>query len=96
VNKPIPRQDQVLIKVCAIGLNAADWRLLKGVPFVLRLMRLGKGKVAGSDMAGRVQSIGQEVRQFEPGEEMYGDIFSFGSGAKVVITMDHANSNLLS
>ena len=81
LDKPFPKHDQVLIRVQAIGLNMADWRLLTGNPFFIRLMGLGKGKVPGSDMAGRVQAIGQEVEQFRPGDEVYGDIFSFGSGA---------------
>jgi NADPH:quinone reductase-like Zn-dependent oxidoreductase len=81
VDKPFPKEDQILIKVLAVGLNMADWRLLTGNPFFIRLMGLGKGKIPGSDMAGRVQAIGQEVKQFRPGDEVYGDIFSFGSGA---------------
>ena len=81
VDKPFPKQDQVLIKVQAVGLNMADWRLLTGNPFFIRLMGMGKGKIPGSDMAGRVSSIGQDVKQFQPGDEVYGDIFSFGSGA---------------
>jgi NADPH:quinone reductase-like Zn-dependent oxidoreductase len=81
VEKPFPKQDQVLIKVQAVGLNMADWRLLTGNPFFIRLMGMGKGKIPGSDMAGRVLSIGQDVTQFRPGDEVYGDIFSFGSGA---------------
>jgi NADPH:quinone reductase-like Zn-dependent oxidoreductase len=59
----------------------ADWRLLTGNPFFIRLMGMGKGKIPGSDMAGRVLSIGQDVKQFRPGDEVYGDIFSFGAGA---------------
>jgi NADPH:quinone reductase-like Zn-dependent oxidoreductase len=81
VDKPFPQADQVLIKVQAVGLNMADWRLLTGNPFFIRLRRLGKGKIPGSDMAGRVLSIGQEVKQFRPGDEVYGDILSLGSGA---------------
>ncbi len=81
VDKPFPKQDQVLIKVQAVGLNMADWRLLTGSPFFIRLMGMGKGKIPGSDMAGRVLSIGQDITQFRPGDEVYGDIFSFGSGA---------------
>ena len=81
LDKPFPKHDQALIRVQAIGLNMADWRLLTGNPFFIRLMGLGKGKDPGSDMAGRVQAIGQEVEQFRPGDEVYGDIFSFGSGA---------------
>ena len=81
VDKPFPKADQILIKVQAVGLNMADWRLLTGNPFFIRLMGLGKGKIPGSDMAGKVLSIGQDVTQFRPGDEVYGDIFSFGSGA---------------
>ncbi len=81
VDKPFPKANQVLIRVQAVGLNMADWRLLTGNPFFIRLMGLGKGKIPGSDMAGRVLSIGQEVKQFRPGDEVYGDILSFGAGA---------------
>jgi NADPH:quinone reductase-like Zn-dependent oxidoreductase len=81
VDKPFPKADQVLIRIHAVGLNMADWRLLTGSPFFIRLMRLGKGKIPGSDMAGRVQAIGQDVQQFRPGDEVYGDILSYGSGA---------------
>ena len=81
VDKPVPKQDQLLIKVQAMGLNAADWRLLVGDPPFVRLARLGKGRIPGSDMAGRVQAVGREVRQFRPGDEVYGDLSSSGFGA---------------
>jgi NADPH:quinone reductase-like Zn-dependent oxidoreductase len=81
VEKPFPKVGQVLIRVHAVGLNMADWRLLTGNPFFIRLMGLGKGKIPGSDIAGRVQAIGQDVKKFRPGDEVYGDILSFGGGA---------------
>ena len=81
LDQPSPKADQVLVSVQAVGLNMADWRLLTGSPFFIRLMGLGKGKVPGSDMAGRVISTGEEVKQFRPGDEVYGDILSFGAGA---------------
>jgi NADPH:quinone reductase-like Zn-dependent oxidoreductase len=81
VDKPFPKADEVLIRVHAVGLNMADWRLLTGRPFFIRLMGLGKGRIPGSDMAGRVQAVGQEVKEFKPGDEVYGDILSFGAGA---------------
>jgi NADPH:quinone reductase-like Zn-dependent oxidoreductase len=92
LERPFPKADQVLIRVHAVGLNMADWRLLTGSPFFIRLMGLGKGKIPGSDMAGRVLSIGQEIQQFRPGDEVYGDIFSFGSGAfaEYVCVPEHA------
>jgi NADPH:quinone reductase-like Zn-dependent oxidoreductase len=81
VDKPFPKADEVLIRVHAVGLNMVDWRLLTGRPFFIRLMGLGKGGIPGSDMAGRVQAVGQEVKEFKPGDEVYGDILSFGAGA---------------
>lgn len=81
VEKPAPRDHEVLVKVHAAGVNSADWRLLTGSPFFVRLMGLGKGKIIGSDMAGQVEAVGKGVLQFKPGDAVYGDIFSFGSGA---------------
>ncbi len=85
VPKPIPRDNEVLIKVQAASLNAADWRLLRAKPFFIRLMGLGllqpKNRILGADVAGRVEAIGRDVRQFKPGDEVFGDIFGSGSGS---------------
>jgi NADPH:quinone reductase-like Zn-dependent oxidoreductase len=51
VDKPFPKQDQMPIKVQAVGLNMADWRMLTGSPFFIRLVGMGKSKIPGSDMA---------------------------------------------
>ncbi len=83
--KPIPRDNEVLIKVQAASLNAVDWRLLRAKPFFIRLMGLGllkpKNRILGADVAGRVEAIGRNVRQFKPGDEVFGDIFGSGSGS---------------
>jgi NADPH:quinone reductase-like Zn-dependent oxidoreductase len=85
IPKPIPGDNEVLIKVHAASLNAADWRLLRAKPFLVRLMGLGllkpKNKILGADLAGRVEAIGRNVRQFKPGDEVFGDIFGTGSGS---------------
>jgi len=82
---PTPKDNEVLVKVHAASANAADWRLLRGTPFLVRLIAGGllkpKNKMLGSDMAGQVEAVGNNVKQFQPGDEVFGDIFGFGHGA---------------
>jgi len=84
VEKPTPKDDEVLIKVHAASANAADWHLLRGDPFLLRLTGNGllkpKNKILGADVAGRVEAIGRNVKQFQPGDEVFGDISAGGWG----------------
>jgi NADPH:quinone reductase-like Zn-dependent oxidoreductase len=78
VEKPTPKDDEVLIKVYAAAVNAADWHLLRGKPFLVRLMGFGllkpKNKILGADVAGRVEAVGRNVKQFQPGDEVFGTI----------------------
>jgi len=77
VSKPIPEDDEVLVKVEAISLNPADWRLLRGIPFLVRLetgLFKPKAKILGADLAGRVEAVGPNVTQFKPGDAVFGDI----------------------
>ncbi len=84
VEKPTPKDNEVLIKVHASSANAADWRLLRADPFLVRLMGLGffkpKNKILGMDIAGRVGAVGRNAKQFQPGDEVFGDIFESGLG----------------
>lgn len=84
VPKPTPGDDDVLIKVCAASANAGDWHLLRADPFLVRLM-FGlfkpKIKILGADVAGRVEAVGKNVKQFQPGDEVFGDISECGFGA---------------
>jgi NADPH:quinone reductase-like Zn-dependent oxidoreductase len=83
VEKPAPRSDEVLIKVHAASVNAYDWHLLRGEPFVARLyagLRKPKNTILGEDIAGRVEAAGANARQFKPGDEVFGDIAARGSG----------------
>src|SRR4030065_2929889 len=76
VPKPTPRDDGVLIRVHAASANAGDWHLLRGKPFLVRLMGYGllkpKNKLLGWDIAGRVEAVGRNVTQFQPGDEVFG------------------------
>ena len=84
VEKPIPGDDEVLIKVHATSVNTADCYILKGEPFLVRIMDGGilkpKYKIPGSDIAGQVDAIGRKVKQFQPGDEVFGNLSSYGRG----------------
>ncbi len=76
VEKPIPKDDEVLIKVYAVSLNDWDWGLLQG-DFINRLLNgllKPKKKILGSDIAGRIEAVGKNVKQFKTGDEVYGDL----------------------
>jgi NADPH:quinone reductase-like Zn-dependent oxidoreductase len=77
VEKPIPKDNEILIKVHAASANAYDWRHLRADPFLIRIMGAGllkpKHKILGADMAGRVEAVGGNVKQFQPGDEVFGD-----------------------
>src|SRR5436305_8596144 len=85
VEKRTPKDDEVLVKVYAASVNAADWHLLRGKPFLMRLMGFGllkpKHKILGAAMAGRVEAVGRNVKQFQPGDEIFGDVSKCGWGA---------------
>lgn len=84
VEKPVPRDDEVLVKIEATAVNAADWRLLRADPFLVRLMGMGlfkpKNTILGADIAGRVEAVGRNVSQFQPGDAVYGDTSGCGWG----------------
>ncbi|MCH8062497.1 MAG: NAD(P)-dependent alcohol dehydrogenase [Chloroflexi bacterium] len=84
IDKPVVKDDEVLIKVHAASANAGDWHLLRADPFLVRAMAgLLKPKytILGADMAGRVDAVGKKVKQFQPGDEVFGDISGSGFGA---------------
>ena len=85
VEKPTPKDDEVLINVHAASLNAAELHLVRGKPFLVRLMGLGllkpKHTIPGAAVAGRVEAVGRNVTQFRPGDEVFGDLSACGWGA---------------
>ncbi|APV43616.1 NADPH:quinone reductase [Dehalogenimonas formicexedens] len=84
VAKPLPKDDEVLIKVHAASINAYDWHLLTADFFLVRLMGGGffrpKNPRPGEDVAGTIESVGKNVQQFKPGDEVFGDLCECGSG----------------
>ena len=78
VEKPVPGHDEVLIKVRAASINPLDWKLMKGGPFIMRLLLgLGKPKLKrpGVDVAGEVEAVGKNVTQFKPGDPVFGTCY---------------------
>ncbi len=94
VEKPIPKDNEVLIKIHAASINSWDWDLLRGIPFLVRLEGLLKPKyqILGADIAGRVEAVGRGVKQFVPGDEVFGDISgcSWGGFAQYVCARESA------
>ncbi len=83
VAKPIPKDNEVLVKVHAASVNDWDWGLLRGTPFLNRLifgLLKPKIKILGCDIAGRVEAVGNDVKQFQPGDEVFGDLSGCGFG----------------
>ncbi|MBD3275788.1 MAG: zinc-binding dehydrogenase [Candidatus Marinimicrobia bacterium] len=83
VDKPVPEDDELLIKVCASSVNDWDWGLMRGKPFVIRLMlglRKPKVHIPGVDIAGIVEAVGSGITKFQPGDEVYGDLSESGFG----------------
>ncbi len=73
IEKPVPKDDEVLIRVRAAGLNPLDWKLMKGEPKFLRLLLgMGKRKGIGVDVAGEVEAVGRGVTRFKPGDAAFG------------------------
>jgi len=85
VEKPTPRDDEVLIKVHAASVTPLDWHVLTGTPYIARLMAgllKPKRKVLGTDVAGVIESVGASITQFQPGDEVFGLSFYNGAFAK--------------
>lgn len=84
VEIPTPKQNEVLVKVKAASINSWDWELLKGTPFINRLVfglfKPKKINILGFDIAGRVEAVGSKVTQFQAGDEVFGDLSHGGWG----------------
>jgi len=98
VEKPVPKGDQVLIKVRAASINPLDWRLMRGEPKIIRVLAklmagLGTGR-PGVDVAGEVEATGSNVRKFKAGDEVFGSCagalaeYTCGDEAKVTLKPD--------
>jgi len=77
VERPVPRDNEVLVKIHAASANAADWHLMRAEPFLARLengLLKPKNTKLGADVAGRVEGAGRNVTQFQAGDEVFGSM----------------------
>lgn len=77
VERPNPKDNEVLIKIFAVSINDWDWSLVEGSMFVNRLfygLFKPRFQIPGSDIAGRIEAVGSQVQRFKVGDEVYGDL----------------------
>jgi NADPH:quinone reductase-like Zn-dependent oxidoreductase len=77
VDKPVVKDDEVLVRVHAASVHPDVWHVVRSLPYVLRLMGAGllkpKNPIPGTDVAGRVESVGRDVTRFRAGDEVFGE-----------------------
>ena len=85
VKKPVPNDNEVLLKVVSTSLNAADYRSMK-------MSAIPKKKIFGSAVSGTIESVGKNIQYFKPGDEVVGDLSDFGFGglAEFVVAPEEA------
>ena len=78
VDRPTLEDDRVLVRLQATSVHPGDWHLISGLPGIVRIMGFGvrkpKKSIPGSEIAGRVEEVGDSVTQFQPGDEVYGEV----------------------
>ena len=76
VDRPVPNENGLLLKVHAAAVNPMDWHILRGEPFLIRFMGFGLLKprhhILGTDMAGQIEAVGKNVNRFKVGDEVFG------------------------
>jgi NADPH:quinone reductase-like Zn-dependent oxidoreductase len=78
IDRPVPKDNEVLVQVHAAGLHRGDWHIMTGLPYLIRIavptlgLRKPKVPVLGMDVAGRVEAVGAQVTRFRPGDEVFG------------------------
>jgi NADPH:quinone reductase-like Zn-dependent oxidoreductase len=78
IDRPVPKDDEVLLRVRAAGLHRGDWHVMTGLPYLIRVvvptlgLRKPKVPVQGMDLAGTVEAVGKHVTRFQPGDAVFG------------------------
>src|SRR3984893_9462611 len=95
VEKPVPKDSQVLIRIHATTVSAADWRMRRAVPFIVRFMtglwRPKKIQILGMEFSGKVESVGRAVTRFGEGDQVCGSTgFKFGAHAEYICLPEDA------
>ncbi|WPP52687.1 NAD(P)-dependent alcohol dehydrogenase [Catalinimonas niigatensis] len=95
VEKPMPKENEVLVKIMATAINDYDWSMVRGKPYLYRLMfgLLKPGQaIPGMELAGIVEAVGADVISFKSGDAVYGDIsaYGFGSFAEYIVIHEKA------
>lgn len=94
IPKPVPKANEVLVKVHAASINSWDYDMLRGEPFIVRMWGLFKPKytIPGADIAGCVEAVGSDVKKFKPGDEVFGDLCECGWGGYAEYTCGTENT----
>lgn len=98
VEKPAPKDNEVLIKVHAASINSWDWDMLTGRPLEYRLffgLLKSKHKILGCDIAGQIEAVGKNAKHFKVGDEVFGDLSGGGWGAFAEYTCACENELIL-
>jgi NADPH:quinone reductase-like Zn-dependent oxidoreductase len=76
IDQPVVKDNEVLVRVGAAGVDPGVWHLMAGLPYLIRIMGFGlrapNTRVRGTDLAGRVEAVGKDVTEFQPGDEVFG------------------------
>ena len=80
--QPVPKDDEILVRVRAASVNRSDWEALTGDPFYARMNGLSRPRrqILGSDVAGVVEAVGRRHTEFKPGEAVFGEMESYSDG----------------
>ncbi len=91
IDTPVPREDEVLVRVEAAPIAGDDWHLMRGRPYIARFatgLRRPRNRIVGRELAGRVDAIGDRVERFKPGDQVFG--WSAGALAEYVAVPENS------
>ncbi len=83
IAKPTPKENEVLVKIHATAVNDYDWSMIRGKPYLYRLLfglLKPKHQIPGMELSGTIEALGTNARSFKVGDAVYGDISTFGFG----------------